>query len=387
MSVKHLQVTVKKGFKGDVKEVLEDFSSDVSSSEVEKGDSKAVQFSTTVESDDIDDLTEELKGIEDLGSGELSIRVLEQESLIEKGQKTRGSKSTLSQEEIYSKAQEFSGFTKVQWALIAVSSAIASYGLALDNLIVVIGAMMLAPILSPFVSSALSLSVGDRSLMKSSMKAGILSVFLAVTVSFLAVLPFPVSLNPTINLVVAPGILTVLLSLLVGSAAALTFSTGLRDQVAGVAVAIALVPPLAGLGIGLKMQEFAFAAEAASIAFINILAVIISGSLTFKALGARPSTYYKQKEAERLKYVVPVALLLLVLLAVPVVFTSFQDYQSYVAEEEFQDVVEDHFGERLLRIDNSAEPVTLYVVGEVNRSKFKSSVSNRSVNFVELQLY
>ncbi|MFB6144054.1 MAG: TIGR00341 family protein [Candidatus Nanohaloarchaea archaeon] len=382
--MKNLQVTVPRKFKSDAKETLEEFSSDLSSSEVEKDETKSVEFSVTVDSNDIDDLTEELKGITDLKSGELSIRVLDQESLIKKGQKTRGSMSTLSQEEIYSKAQEFSGFAGAQWGLIAVSSAIAAYGLALDNLIVVIGAMMLAPILSPFVSGALSLAVGDSSLMKASLRAGVLSVLLAVAVAYVAVLPFPVSVNPTMGLVVSPGILTVLLSLLVGSAAALTFSTGLRDQVAGVAVAIALVPPLAAVGIGLKMQSLQFSIEAASIAIINILSVLVSGFLTFKLLGMKPSTYYRKKEAEKLRYLVPAALILLLALAAPVVYSSFQDYQSYVAEEQFRDTAESYFGDALLKMDLAEDSATLYVVGRFNASEFRRSV-NRSVEFVQLE--
>lgn len=113
-TVRQLQVTVPEGATDDVKEVLEEYSSDISSSEVEKDDSKAVEFHVSVDSDDIDELSEELKEIKDLGSGELSIRVLEQESLIEKGQKTKGSASSLSHEEIYSKAQEAATFNRAQ---------------------------------------------------------------------------------------------------------------------------------------------------------------------------------------------------------------------------------------------------------------------------------
>ncbi len=215
--MRQLQVTVPAGSKGEVKEILEDYSSDVSSSNVERDGSQAIEFTVSVESDEIDSLTEELKGIEELDSGELSIRVLEQESLIEKGQKTKGSSSILSQEEIYSKAQESSRFNRAQWGLIGVSAAIAAYGLALDNVIVVVGAMMLAPLLSPFVSGAISLVVGDSALMRDALISGLESVLIAVIIAYVAVLPFPVELNSTMKLVVSHSILTVLLSLLVGS--------------------------------------------------------------------------------------------------------------------------------------------------------------------------
>ncbi|MFB6292105.1 MAG: TIGR00341 family protein [Candidatus Nanohaloarchaea archaeon] len=376
--MKQLQVSVPKKFKEKAEEILEDYSSDISSSEAERNDEKVVEFTVTAESDQIDELTEELKDIEDLESGDLSIRVLEQESLIEKGQPTRGGASMLSQEEVYSKAQEASTFNKAQWGLIGLSSAIAAYGLALNNLIVVIGAMMLAPMLSPFVSGAISLSVGDRNLMVESLKSGVASVLIAVAVSFVAVLALPVSMNPTLQLVASSSTVNIFLSLLVGAAAALTFATGLRDQIAGVAVAIALVPPLASVGIGLKMQNMFFVAQTASIASINILSVIIAGYLTFQLLGIRPGTYYKKKEAEKLRYLVPAALVFLALLSVPIFYSSYQSYQGYVTEQRVDDIASDYFGEDLLEVRESGSHVTVIAMGNHSRQEFMSQLPEKA---------
>ncbi|MFB6190693.1 MAG: TIGR00341 family protein [Candidatus Nanohaloarchaea archaeon] len=372
--MRQLQVTVPKKFKDEAEEILDTYSSDVSSSEVEKDDRKEIEFTVSLESEDIDELTEELKGIDDLKSGELSIRVLEQESLIEKGQQTKGSSTSLSQEELYSKAQESAEFSGAQWGLIAVSSAIAAYGLALDNVIVVIGAMMLAPLLSPFVSGAISLVVGDRDLMRQSLLHGSLSILLAVAVSFIAVLPFPVQVNPTLQLVVSSSVLSVLLSLLVGSAAALSFATGLRDQIAGVAVAIALVPPLAAIGIGLKMGDLFFVGRAATIAAINLLSVIIAGYSSFKGLGLSPSTYYREKEADRLKLLVPAAFILLVIFAAPVTYSSYQGYQDLIEQQQVRDAANQHFGDDLLELRFEDSEVTVLVIGEHNVTGFKKDV-------------
>ncbi len=373
--MRQLQVTVPKKFKSDTEDILEGYSSDISSSEVEKDDRKAVEFTVSVESEDIDELTEELKDIEDLESGELSIRVQEQESLIKKGQKTKGSGSALSQEELYSKAQEAAVFNNAQWGLIAVASAIAAYGLALDNVIVVVGAMMLAPILAPLVSNTISLVVGDRSLMKDSLFSGGISVLVVIAVSFIAVTPFPVGMNSTLEMVVSSSVLGVLLSLLVGSAAALSFATGYRDQIAGVAVAIAIVPPLAAVGIGLNMQNFLLSVQAATVASMNILAVLVSGFLTFKILGLKPSTYYRQEQAEKMKYVVPAALILFGLLAAPLIYSSYNSYQEHVSQQEVRDVAEDFFGEDLLEVRVDGSSMTIIVMGEQDTEKFRTQLS------------
>lgn len=94
--MRQLQVTVPEEFSDEGKEVIEGFSSDVNSSNIDRDDYRAVEVSATVDSEDIDELTEDLKGIEGIDSGKLTIRVLDQESLIEKGQKTKGSFSALS---------------------------------------------------------------------------------------------------------------------------------------------------------------------------------------------------------------------------------------------------------------------------------------------------
>lgn len=384
--MKQLQVSVPKKLKDEADEILENYSSDISSNEAEKNDKKIVEFTVTAESEDIDELSQDLKDIEDMENGDLAIRVIKQESLIRKGQETRGSSSILSQEELYSKAQESAEFDTAQWGLIGLSSIIAAFGLASDNLIVVIGAMMLAPLLSPFVSGALSLTVGDRKLMVTSLKAGIVSVLIAIVLSFVAVIPFPVNMNPTLQLVSTPSIMSILLAVFVGAAAALTFATGLRDEIAGVAVAIALVPPISSIGIGLRMADIGLVVNASTVASMNMLAVIISGYLCFTILGLKPSTYYKKKQAQQIKYLVPVALLIFSLLAAPVAYSSYQNYEDYISDNKLEKEANEFLGNKLLKIDLESSPAVFHVVGEVNTTEFKETLAiEREISVIQLQ--
>lgn len=383
--MRQVQITVPKEFDEEVDEVLDNYSNDITSNEAERQGDEVLEFTATVEADDIDDLTEELKDT-DIKSGDLSIRVIEQESLIQKGQKTRGSATLLSQKEIYSKAQEFSGFSRAQWALVGLSSAIASYGLIINNLIVVIGAMMLAPLLSPFVSGAISLVIGDSKLMKESLISGSLSFLLAIAVSYVAVLPFPVTMNPALRTIVSFGFPVILLSFLVGAAAAFTFATGFRDQIAGVAVAIALVPPLAGAGIGLKVGNALYALHSASIAAINILAVLISGYVSFKLMGLSPPTYYKEKKAEKLSKAVPIALFILLLVIAPIGYTTFQDYRGYSAEQEVKQSAQAYFGDDLVSVEFDESRIRVMVIGDHNETEFRSDLpDDMDLDLVELR--
>ena len=98
--MRQLQVTLPKEADSAASDVLDAYAHDVSSVEVTLEDGSGVEFTASVNEEDIDDVTAELKGVQDIRSGELSIRVLEQESLIEKGQATRGASTTLSQAEL-----------------------------------------------------------------------------------------------------------------------------------------------------------------------------------------------------------------------------------------------------------------------------------------------
>ena len=309
--MKQIQVNSPEENAGEVEDVLEKYSSDVFSVKGERKEDKTIVFHATVESEDIDEIVDELKSIKEIELGDLVIRVFEEDSLIEKGQKTRGGSSMLSQEEVYSKAQGAASFNNAQWALTGLSAAIAGYGLMLDNIAVVIGAMMLAPLLSPMVSAAISLTVGDMKLLRQSFLNTGVAIPAAILVAAVSIIPFQISINPTMNLIVSAGIENMILSLMVGAAAALAFVTGMRDQIAGVAVAIAVVPPLAAVGLGIKMLDPVFASRALSIALVNILAVLLSGSLSLKLLGFGPSTYYKKKSAEQMKYVFPASIVLM----------------------------------------------------------------------------
>lgn len=313
--MKQIQVEVPSNGADNTVDVLEDYSSDIVQQTAASGEEELALVTATVDAEDIDEITEQLKGIKDFEQGELTIRLLDQEALIEKGQKTRGSSTKLSQEEVYSKAQESALLNRPQWMLMGLSAAIASYGLMLDNIIVVIGAMMLAPVLSPLVSSSIALTIGDRTMLKQSLTTAVSGAFMAIAVSGLAVIPFQPELNSTLFLITSAGLPNLLLSLFVGAAAALAFVTGYRDQIAGVAVAVALVPPLAATGIGLRIDDLIFTWNAFSIAAVNFLAVLVSGSLALKLLGFAPTTYYKKKTAEQLNYVLPVAVTVMLVMA------------------------------------------------------------------------
>ena len=382
--MRQIQVTVPENQKSGARDVLKKYTNELFSSDVEKdgdGRKRAIEFRATVESEDIDELTEELKSIEELEAGDLSIRVLEQESLIKKGQKTKGSFSALSQEEIYSKAQEAGDFNMTQWSLVAASSAIAALGIASNSIIAVIGAMMLAPMLSPFIASSISLSVGDRTLMKDSLLAGTASIFLAFLTAFIISLPIKFTVTEALRTVLAPGFLAVPLSLIVGAAAALSFTTGFRDQIAGVAVAVALVPPVAAAGLTFSAGNYLLGFKALNLAVMNALAVLVSGYICLKALGLEPSTYYKHKSAKSMRKAIPLGLVLIMLLGIPL---SFSFYDTSI-DTGVQDEAQEFFGDQLVEVRRNQGEYTIVAAGNFSQQDFRSRFDEKNIDVIILE--
>lgn len=297
--MRQIQVDISEKYSEEAREILEKYSSDISSSEIEKNDESFVEFSVTVDQKEIDDISEELKDLE-VESGDLSIRVIDQESLIEKGVKTRGpSAGILSSQEVYSKAQEASKFNKAQWGMTALSGALAGIGLSTSNLIVLLGAILLAPVLYPLAAFSVSIRLGDRAMALESLRTS----FFSILSIFAASIPVYLVLGSSTMNVLLEGIELLILSVIVGSAAILTFISEYREEMAGAALAVAIVPPAALTGNFLVVTEWYSMVHAAQVLLINVLTVVISGYLILALFGARPLTEYKLRDARKLKFV------------------------------------------------------------------------------------
>lgn len=377
-------MTAPEGQKDRVIDILDEEADEYTYSKVVKDGESMLEYSATVLSEDVDGLIQDLKDIKEIDAGDLSIRILEQNSLIRKGSQIKGPGGGVSKEEVYSKAKKYESFSRIEIALVGLSASVAAYGLALNNLALLIGAMMLAPMLAPFVSSALSISVGDLSLMKGALSEGATSVAVTIAVGLGSVAIVPIDMTPAMRLVASPGLPSVLLALMVGSAAALSFATGAKEQIAGVAVAIALVPPIAAVGIGIRMLNLSFSLQAASVAAMNLASIVVAGFATFRLLGFQPSTYYRKKKASRMKYILPAITAVAIILVIPGLYLNYTSQQAYSAEHEIESEAEQYFGDSLMDVSTEGEDVEITVIGEHNETAFQKT-TDADVDLIELE--
>jgi uncharacterized hydrophobic protein (TIGR00271 family) len=171
--------------------------------------------------------------------------------------------------------------------MICLSTAIASLGLIQNSTAVVIGAMVVAPLMTPLIGSGLALVQGNTSLFRDSLKAMGFGIGAALLISIFFGFIAPMEeLTPELLARGAPTIIDLVVAFLSGVAAAYAVARpSLLGALAGVAIAAALVPPLATVGIALAGGAWQISEGAAILFLTNLVAIILGAAFIYRRLG------------------------------------------------------------------------------------------------------
>jgi len=173
------------------------------------------------------------------------------------------------------------------WLELLFSAGIATMGLVLNSPAVVIGAMLISPLMGPILAVGLALAAADIYLGIKSVVTVLTSVAVSLALSALIVwlLPFH---SPTAEVLARtqPNLLDLGVALLSGLAGSIVMARGGGGggvtALPGVAVAVALMPPLCAAGFGLGSGLLAGVVPGAALLFLtNLAAIIASAFLTF----------------------------------------------------------------------------------------------------------
>jgi uncharacterized hydrophobic protein (TIGR00341 family) len=224
----------------------------------------------------------------------------------------------VSREELYSDMEKTVRHSWIFLVMVFFSSIVASIGILRNSVVFIIGAMVIAPLLGPNVTLAFATALGDIRLSQRAIKAIGLGILTAFFSSFSIGLLFEV--NPDIpelltRTEVGPG--DIVLALVAGSAAAISFTSVMFGALIGVMVAVALLPPLVTLGMLCGSGHWKLAIGSLLLFLINLICINLAGVVTFLLQGIRPITWW---EAERAKKATRYAILLWVVLLVALVF-------------------------------------------------------------------
>jgi len=245
------------------------------------------------------------------------------------------------------KTQQVINFT----VLLALSTVIATYGVVTDSTAAVIGAMIIAPLMTPIMACAAAVTLGSRFRSMKALRLVVLGITGVVVLSALLTVFLPGSLisfttNSQITSRVSPSLLDLIIALAAGAAGAYAIGRQeIADSLAGVAIAISLVPPLAVVGISLAKLHWLDALGSFILFLTNFFAILLAGAIVFRLLGLHRFSTVKKEDfthQKAIRVIIAGTLLITIILAV----ATFNAVQTTVEQNNAVDAVNTWIGDR-----------------------------------------
>ena len=208
-------------------------------------------------------------------------------------------------------------------SLLLLAGLIALFGLLQNSAAVIIGAMLISPLMNPILSAALALLLGDGKMGKRAAAVLVVSVLAAIGTTWIVALMIPLKqVTPEILARTQPNLLDLFIAVLSGLAGtlALRSSSIAMTILPGVAIAVAVVPPLSVVGFGLSTGQSAIAGGAFLLFVTNLVSIIISAAVVFRLMGFRPR-WEAEQGRWKLKYRLGISAVVLVILSIPLFLT------------------------------------------------------------------
>lgn len=210
-----------------------------------------------------------------------------------------GNSDRISREELYSDILDTTILSKHYVILVILSSIVAIIGLRRDNVAIIIGAMVLAPLLGPNVGLSLATTLGDYKLAREALKTLLCGTALCLALSLAAGAIFGLP-DLTSELLTRSTITysDMILAIVSGTAGIISFTIGVPTSLVGVMVALSLLPPLtaSGMFLGAGMEHQALGAGLLFLA--NIICLNLAGVVTFLLQGIKPLSWREKKQAK-----------------------------------------------------------------------------------------
>jgi len=186
--------------------------------------------------------------------------------------------------------------------LAAIAGLVALTGLFLNNVGIVIGAMLISPLLGPIYAFAVNTATGNSKNVLDDVRVLAALLLMVIAISFATTYLLSrvtvLSVTPEIASRLAAPPVFVVMAFLLGFATIAALSKGIPEGVAGVAVAAALLPPAVAFGIALVLAP-AGAPAALTLTLENVIGLVLGGVVAVIILGVRPRGFFEQWKARQ----------------------------------------------------------------------------------------
>jgi uncharacterized hydrophobic protein (TIGR00271 family) len=252
--------------------------------------------------------------------------------------------------------------------LLALSGLLAAFGLFQDSTASIIGAMLVAPLGGAIMAFAGALVTGRTRWQTITLLQIVLGSLMVIAIGYVVswVLPDPLTLTPAMAARTSPGLLDLGVALAAGAAGAYVADrqTG-TDALPGVAIAVALVPPLATVGICAELGRWNDAGGAMLLFLTNFSGIVVIASILFVVFGNAP-TIEQLRERHRLRIGFLAAMATLIVIAIPLGIHSYSSARAAILGARGAPIVEAWIAGRDLEVTKwsiDGDKVTIALAG------------------------
>ncbi len=244
---------------------------------------------------------------------------------------------------LFTNLREESKLSQNFMVLLILATMIATFGLFINSSSVIIGAMLLAPLMQPIVSLSMGVLRQDTALEINGTKTIAIGVFSVLATAALIALITPMErLTSEMAGRLSPTILDLFVAIVSGAAAAYAKSNEkILGSLAGVAIAVALVPPIAVAGIGIGWGDWSMFSTAFLLFITNLVGIVLAAAFTFAMLGFSPLHLAKKGIA--------IWLMIVAIVAIPL-YSSFSKMQEDISIQKILSNVSFNVGEHEVKL-------------------------------------
>lgn len=188
---------------------------------------------------------------------------------------------------------------KLYWIQFTLSCMIATLWLFMNSIPVVIWAMLISPLLNPIKTFAFAITTGNKWMYMRSIKTLLISIIIAIISSLFIsfIVPFA-SLTSEVMARISPTMVDLFVALFSGAVAFVSlWFRRLEENIAGVAMSVALLPPLSVIWIGLFFMDLSVAQGSFLLFLANLVAILVIGIIIFYVFGFFPTNKEWQKRS------------------------------------------------------------------------------------------
>ncbi len=266
------------------------------------------------------------------------------------------------------------------YILLFFSCLIAVFGLLQNSPAVIIGAMIVAPLMGPIFGMAAGTLWGSRSAIweafTSLFKGSILVIVITSSIAYF--MP-GTSLTPELLSRAHPSLYDLIVAISCGFIGAFSYvNKRISSVISGVAISVALLPPLCTVGVGIGLLNWELAWGATLLFAVNLAGIILAASIVFYLVRLHPQSYEKgntRKVAIRAALQIGMSLILIALISVPLLYYTDQTFKVNTDKKKISEMMASHFPyTRIYSLDINSQntnKVEMVILSKTNIDKAK----------------